>query len=178
MIDPLRSRRILGMTVFGLIALAFLLLRLLPLSPGATPWPGPDLMLCLTFVWLLRRPDQMPALLIAAVFLIEDIILLRPFGLWTAIIVIGAEFARSHDIRWRDQPFLLEWLRVATLFAVLVLAHRFVMALAFVPLPSLGQVILRLLATVFCYPLVVLAARWLLGLKRLDIAEAEMMRHR
>lgn len=178
MIDPLRSRQFMAMIGFALIALALLLIRLLPLSPGATPWPGPDLTLCLTFAWLLRRPDQMPALLIAAVFLVEDILLMRPFGLWSAIILIGCEFARSHETRWRDQPFMLEWLRIATLLSFMVMAHRFATALAFVPLPSLGHVIMRLLATVFCYPLVVLAARWVLGLKRLDIAEAEIMRHR
>ena len=34
------------------------------------------------------------------------------------------------------------------------------------PVPALGQVLLQVIATVATYPLVVLAARWLIGLRR------------
>ncbi len=56
-------------------------LQMLPLAPGRVLWPGPDLSLCLAMVWVLRRPEQVPVLTIGLIFLIEDIMLLRPIGL-------------------------------------------------------------------------------------------------
>ena len=50
MIDRMRNRRLAGMLIFTLIVLVFLLIRLLPLSPGTIRWPGPDLALCLSFI--------------------------------------------------------------------------------------------------------------------------------
>jgi len=41
--------------------------RILPLSTEPGSVPGPDVVLCLTFAWVLRRPEYVPALLIAAV---------------------------------------------------------------------------------------------------------------
>src|SRR5690606_8936180 len=115
---------------------------LLPLSPGSITWPGPDLMLAVTLVWVLRRPEQLPVLLIAAVFFIEDMLMMRPPGLWTALVIVATEAARHREHRWRELPFMVEWLRVALLIALIVLANRFTMAVFFVQLPSLGQVIL------------------------------------
>lgn len=176
--DQVRQRRLIAMLVYTGLALAFLVARLVPLAPGSVGWPGPDLTLCLTFFWVLRRPDQLPALLIAAVFLLGDILLLRPLGLWSAIAVMATEAARSREPRWREHRFLVEWLRVTILMALMVLAYRFAAAIFFVPLPSLGQVILQLIATSAAYPFVALAGRWILGVTRPDVVEAEMIRHR
>lgn len=178
MIDPLQRRQLAGMALFALIALALLLVRLLPINPGVIHWPGPDLTLCLTFVWLLRRPEQLPVTLIAAVFLVEDIVLMRPPGLWTAIVILGTEAARVREPRWREHPFMVEWGRVVVLFAVMILANRFIQAVAFVQLPSFGQVFMQFAATGLAYPFVALATRRLLGLRRLTIGEAEIMRNR
>ncbi|AGT08708.1 hypothetical protein [Paracoccus aminophilus] len=178
MIDRMRHRRYVGMVLYALVMLVFLLLRLLPLAPGKVPWPGADLSLCLTLVWVLRRPEQVPVLLIATVFFIEDLLLLRPLGLWTAIVILGTEAARIREPRWRELPFMIEWLRVALLIALMTLGYRIALAIFFVPMPALGQVILQYLATIIAYPVLVVAARWLLGLSRVDYIEAEIMRQR
>ena len=72
--------------VFVLVALFLFYLRLLPLASVAGQWPGPDLLLCLIFAWLVRRPDYVPVWLVASVVLVEDMLLQRPpvFGrpLW------------------------------------------------------------------------------------------------
>ncbi|MFD2439676.1 hypothetical protein ACFSS8_05565 [Paracoccus kondratievae] len=78
MTEHARRLRIFGQVLFILLFLAILFWRLLPLSPGSIGWPGPDLALCLTVFWVLRRPEQVPVLTIAALFLIEDILLMRP----------------------------------------------------------------------------------------------------
>ena len=165
-----------GAIIFCLCMALLLFLRLLPL-PGFMGWPGPDIALCLAFAWVLRRPDTLPAIVILAAFLLEDVILLRPLGLWTLFVVLGVEFARSREERWREQAFVFEWLRVATLISAMMVGYRFVQILFMLPVPALGQVLLQLIATIMAYPLVTYAARWLIGLRRITPAEADMMRY-
>ncbi|RJL01904.1 rod shape-determining protein MreD [Paracoccus aestuarii] len=143
-----------------------LFIRLLPLSRGVTGWPGPDLAVPLILAWVLRRPDQLAAPVIVLALLVEDLLLMRPLGLWTAIVLLGSEAARLREPRWRDQPFMVEWLRVGILIGVMMLAYRFVQVLFLLPVAALGQVILQYLATVAAYPAVVFGARWLIGLRR------------
>lgn len=170
-------RRVLAGTVLFCAAMAVLLfLRLLPLSAGAVRLPGPDLGLCLVLAWVQRRPDQLAAPVIVLVFAVQDIILFHPLGLWPAIVLLGTEAARLREARWRDAPFMVEWLRVAVLIGMMLLTYRIVQVLFMMPVPALGQVILHYIATVAAYPLVVLAARVLVGLRRISLVEAEQMR--
>ena len=97
--------------LFVVLALVFLFFRLLPLGEVIAPcgpeatgcrlmaWfshmPGPDLLLCIIFAWTMRRPDYLPVLLIAAVVLLEDLIMLRPPGLWTGLVVLVSEIIRK-----------------------------------------------------------------------------------
>ncbi|MBD9527925.1 rod shape-determining protein MreD [Paracoccus sp. PAR01] len=169
MIEQARRHRLAGQILFILLFLAILFLRLMPLNPGRVIWPGPDLAICLSIGWVLRRPEQAPVLIIAALFLLEDILLLRPLGLWAAIVVMGTEAARRREQHWRELPFMIEWLRVAVLLALMLLACRFTLALFFLPRPPLGQAILQFIATTAAYPIVVGLMRWPLGLRRSQV---------
>ncbi|MFC3168195.1 MULTISPECIES: rod shape-determining protein MreD [Paracoccus] len=166
---------LIGTLLFCATMAALLFLRLLPLSAGDVRLPGPDLGLCLTLAWVLRRPDQLAAPVIALVFVVQDIVLFHPLGLWPAIVLLGSEAARLREARWRDGPFMVEWLRVTILIGVMMLSYRIVQVLFMMPVPALGQVILQFIATVAAYPLVVLAARALIGLRRVTFTEAEQM---
>lgn len=165
-----------GLILFGLCFATLMFIRLLPTSTGLTGWPGPDIALCLALAWVLRRPDQLPAAVIVAAFLLEDVLLYRPLGLWPVIVLIGSEAARLREARWRDQPFMVEWLRVAILIGAMMLGYRIVQIVFLLQVPALGQVILQYLATVAAYPLAVFGARWLVGLRRIGPIDAERMR--
>ena len=69
MFGPSRHRQLIGMTLYLLASLALIVVALLPLSPGRIGWPGPDLLTLVTFAWVLRRPEQVPVLVIAVVML-------------------------------------------------------------------------------------------------------------
>ncbi|MBV0893128.1 rod shape-determining protein MreD [Paracoccus sp. Z118] len=171
MIDPTRRRQVTGTTLYVVLGLGIIILRLLPLAPGEVSWPGPDVLLCLTLAWAVRRPEQLPVLVIAALFLIENLLLLRPIGLWAAIVVVGTEAVRARERRWRDQPFLVEWLRIGVLVLGMMMTDRLLQLVFFVPgemspRPPLGQALMQVIATIAAYPVVVLAARWLVGLRR------------
>lgn len=167
---------LIGTMLFCGTMAVLLFLRLLPLSAGAARLPGPDLGLCLALAWVLRRPDQLAALVIVLVFVLQDIILLNPLGLWPAIVLMGTEAARLREVRWRDAPFMVEWLRIAVLIGAMMLGYRIVQVLFMMPVPALGLVILHYIATIAAYPLVVLGARALLGLRRITDIEVEQMR--
>ena len=169
----MRSRSLLGAGLFAACILGMLFLRLLPLYSPYTGWPGPDLALCLALAWVLRRPEQVPALLIAGLFLIEDVALYRPLGLWTLTVLLGTEAARLREHRWREHPFMVEWLRVSILIGLMMLGYRLAQMVFLLPVPTLGQVLLQFIATVAAYPLVVLGARWVVGLRRVSPADAD-----
>lgn len=178
MLDARRSRRLGGSALYVAAATLIVVTGMLPTGAGWARWVGPDLLLDLTLAWVLRRPDQVPALLIALVFLLADLLTLRPPGLRAAIVVTATEAARLREHRWRDQRFLVEWLRVAVLMAGVMVADRVIQTAFFVPAAlspraPLGQDVVALIATAGAYPLVVAAARALLGLRRMAPGEAE-----
>lgn len=165
MIDPVTARRWTYRALFVALAALLLFLRLLPLSTLPARIPGPDLMLCIAFAWVLRRPDFVPALAIVAVFVIEDMLAMRPPGLWALFVLLGSEFLRDRAGAMRGLPFLAEWATVTAVMAIMLLANRLVLALVMVPQTGLGPTLLQLLTTVAAYPLVVAASHLALGLR-------------
>lgn len=179
MLATARQRQLVGQALFIGAALALMVVALMPLRPGAVAWPGPDWLLALIFAWVLRRPEQAPVLVIAALMLVADILFLRPIGLMAALSVIATEAARRREQRWREQGFLVEWLRVAMLLGLMVLADRvirtvFLIPPTMAPLPPLGQDILHLIATIGAYPVAV-AVLHALGLRRAAPGEMELV---
>lgn len=176
MSNPARRGRLVGMAGYIGMGLAMLFFQLMPINPGATGLPGPDLMLCITCAWTLRRPDQLPAAIIVALALIGDFLLGRPFGLWSFFILVATELLRPRAQRWTDQAFVFEWLRVSVLIGLMLIGYRLFMMVFLLPVPALAAVMLQWLATVAAYPLVVLVLH-LIGVRRLSAAEIELMVH-
>lgn len=155
------------------LALFLLFAKLIPLGSEAGDLPGPDLLLCLIFAWTMRRPDYLPALLIASVVLLEDMILLRPPGLWTALVVVASEFIRGRVALTRELSFGVEWLLVAGLMVGLLLAYRMVFMLVLLPQPNFGFALVQVIWSVLCYPLVVLLSRYVLDLHKPAMGEID-----
>lgn len=159
--------------LYVVIAAALLFLRLLPLGSEAGSWPGPNLLCAMTFAWVLRRPDYVPALLIAVVILLEDMLTMRPPGLWAAVVVVAAEFLRGRASLTREVSFVLEWLIVSIVMAASVLAYRLILSLVMLPQVSLAQSLVQLVLTVLCYPLVVGVSRLAFGVRKPATGEVD-----
>lgn len=173
MIDLQTSRRIAHRGLYlGLVALV-LFLRLLPVNVVSHGLPGPDLTLALTLAWVLRRPEYVPAVLIVAVFLLEDLMFWRPVGLWTLIVLGATEFLRAREQSSRDLPFLLELAMVAGVMLAMLVANRLVLALVVADQPPLGLELLRYLSTLAAYPFVVALSRMAFGLRRAAPGEVD-----
>ncbi len=158
------KRFLFGLVYTGLMC-ALMLVNIVPFEFWPRRFPGPDLMVAITFVWLLRRPNQVPAPLVAAVFLIADILLMRPLGLWAALMVISVEFLRSRRINIKERAFLAEWaLAAGTLFATTV-AYTVIVSIALFewgPMP-VDKAAIQAFSTVLAYPLVAATAKYVLG---------------
>lgn len=151
--------------VFLGVVTVVLVLALLPLSVDAPRIPGPDLVLCVIFAWVLRRPDVLPVTLIVAVVLLEDFLFQRPPGLWTVLVLIGSEVIRRQAYREGDTPLTVEFALVAGTIAAMFLAERVLLAIVFVPQPAIGAQMLQMLSTLAAYPLVVLLSVFVCGVR-------------
>lgn len=138
------------------VALGVLILfvQLIPLETVPRGWIAPDLILCVTMVWVARRPDLAPVWLIAAIFLLSDLLLQRPPGLWSALALIATEVLRSRTSDLRDTTFAFEWALVSTILVVFYAALLVSWAL-FVPFDiSQPLVALQMLFTITLYPVI------------------------
>ncbi|QCO55150.1 rod shape-determining protein MreD [Pseudorhodobacter turbinis] len=151
---------------FVLIALALLFFRLLPLGSVAGNWPGPDLLLCLMLAWVTQRPDHLPTILIALVVLAEDMILMRPPGLWTVLVVLATEFLRARAALTRDLGFVAEWLLISLVMIAMLLAYRTVFAVAFMTQPGFGFAFAQTVGSILMYPVVVWLLRVVIHLRK------------
>ena len=159
--------------VFVLLCLILMAQRLLPLGLAETGLPGPDLLLALTFAWLLRQPAVVPLGLIVAVFLLADFLFQRPPGLWTALAVVASESLRRRRLQMTEFPFLVEWSAIVGAVTFMVLAERVVLWLLLTDPPPLGLSLTHGIVTVAIYPLVVAVSKFVFGLRKLGPADLE-----
>lgn len=163
---------------FVVIAALSLFVRILPLSTLPAGWPGPDLLVCLAFAWVLRRPTYVPALLIAIVFFIEDMVLLRPPGLWAFIVLMGSEFLRRREPLSRQLPFPLEWAMVAAVLLLMMAANRLIMAIVVSPQPDFGFAFIQIILTIALYPAIVVLSHLAFGVRKSATGEVDSLGRR
>ena len=178
MADVVVPRRWRNRMIYVAFAFVVVFGRLLPLDAGPDRWPGPDLILLVTYAWVLRRPESVPVTLVAAIVLMTDVLFMRPLGLWAACVVLGLEFLRAREQITRDMPFLGEWAMVsATILAISVL-NTLILALFAVIQPSLGQVLIQTIVTIVVYPAVVLLSSKGLGIRKVAPGAVDQLGHR
>jgi rod shape-determining protein MreD len=173
MVDPVSLRLWLYRGAFAGIAATILFVRLLPIGGTAGAWPWPDLMLCLMMAWVTRRPDYLPVLLIAAIVIVEDLILLRPPGLWAAIVIVATEFLRARSALTRELGFLPEWFLIGIVMFSMLAAYRVIQGLALLDQPGFGHAFAQTAMTVLCYPLVAGALHAAIGLRKPSTGEVD-----
>ncbi|GAA0299182.1 rod shape-determining protein MreD [Rhodovulum strictum] len=173
MIDPLTLDRGVYRLIYVAAAVAIVFVQILPLETRADILPGPEWMLCLTFAWLQRRPDYLPPWLIALVFLMLDMLLMRPPGLMTALALMGAEFLRARQQVSVETPFGPEWLLTGGTIGGIFLGYWAMLALFGVPEVRFGLLAVQAVLTVLAYPLVALASRYLFGVRRVTPGELD-----
>lgn len=171
--DFWRQEQLIFRSLFVLIALLLLFIRLLPLGNAPGALPGPDILLCVIMAWIVRRPDFLPMPLILVVLLAEDLILMRPPGLWTAIAVLATEFLRGRIALTRELSFVVEWLLVSGVMLGMMLTYRLTLGITFVPQAPFGFAIVQVLWSIAVYPVVVGLSHLALDLRKPATGEVD-----
>jgi rod shape-determining protein MreD len=164
--------------LFVALAAAVAFAQLLPIETTPGRFPGPDILMLLAFSWVVMRPDYVPVWLLAGVFMLADLLFMRPPGLWTALVIMGTEFLRVRSFGLRETPFLLEWLLISGVIFTIFVLNSLILALFAVAQPGLGLALVRLIATILAYPLVVILAGRAFGLRKIVPGEVDRLGHR
>lgn len=138
-------------------------------------WVGPDLLIAFAFAWSLRRPEYVPALLLAAVFLLSDLLLQRPPGLWALLALLACNNLRTRSRSLRDSTFGAEWIAVSILLVGILLANRIVLSILLVEPPQFRLSLLELGMTILFYPGVVFVTRSIMRVRRAAPGELDSL---
>ncbi|CUH65987.1 hypothetical protein TG4357_02172 [Thalassovita gelatinovora] len=175
--NALLSRRWTMQLAFVALSLAIVFFQLLPLETVPRRWTGPDLLILITFVWAVRRPDYVPAILVAVVFLLGDLLFQRPPGLLAALTVLACEALKRRSRSLRDQTFPVEWLIVSGALLLVMLGNRLVLAILLIPQAPVGLTLIQLIMTILTYPLIAALSHFLFGVRPIAANDAEALRH-
>lgn len=168
----------IGRLIFVAIAMGLIFGQLLPLDTRPSVWAGPDWLLAVTLVWVARRPDCAPVFIIAAIFLLTDLLFQRPPGLWSALVVILTEILRARTASIRDLPLLLEWGTVAMGIVAITLIYRAVVMVVMLPQQPLALTLIEMVMTIVFFPVVVMIAQFVFGIARPALGQTDSRGHR
>lgn len=166
MIDAQTRQRVLYQLLFTGLTLCFLFLHILPLNALPSKFPGPDMVLCFTLVWVLRRPDFLPPVLLVALLLLCDFVLQRPPGLWAMIVLLAAEFQRSRFQGEGEIPFLAEWAISAAIMTGATLLNDLTLYVVGVAHSSVAFTVVQVFMNIAFYPVAVGVSVFGAGLRR------------
>jgi rod shape-determining protein MreD len=179
------SKRLIYVAIWvGLIFLHLLPINVARPSPLSDPslleriWTGPDLHLAITFAWVLRRPEYVPAVLVAATFLMSDLLLQRPPGLWAALALVGTEALRSRAPSLRDLTFPIEWLNVAMTMIAVFIGYRVILGLMLVEAGPLSQALAQVCVTIAIYPVVAFLSQVVFRVRKISPGDIDGMEAR
>ena len=178
MADTPAMQKLTGRAVFIAVAGAIVFFQLLPLNLEPVRWPAPDLLLAATLAWVARRPSLAPFPVVAAIFLLTDLLFQRPPGLYAALVLVATEMLRARRGQLRNMPFALEWGTVALFIAGITLANRIVHFAVMMPQATLGLTLIQMLMTILSYPLVAGVARLAFGVSRPAPGQVDSLGHR
>ncbi|WP_170475108.1 rod shape-determining protein MreD [Ruegeria arenilitoris] len=169
--DNAASKLWLKRCLYVLLSFLVLFLHLLPLDTKPDRWPFPDILIVLTYAWLLRRPEYVPMISIAAIMLLADLLLQRPPGLMAALVVLGAAYLRSAAPGFRDAGFAAEWTSVAAVITVIFVANGLILGILSVQQAGMGSIAIQAIVTISIYPAIVLLSQVAFGVTRASVTD-------
>ncbi len=151
---------------FAFLVLAILFFRLLPLQTDVGGLIWPDFVLGFALAWSVRRPEFVPAVLLAGVFLLSDLLLQRPPGLWAVLALIACEQIKAQSRALRDASIASEFVSVAMWIVGVGIAYQVILALLLVEGTPIGPALIQIAVTVLAYPLAVAITHGAMGVRK------------
>lgn len=167
MIDNAPSSRLWSMRIaFMTLVLAILFFHLLPLQTATGGLIWPDLLLAFALAWSVRRPEYVPATLLALAFLMADLLLQRPPGLWALLALIACERMKVQSRSLRDASLAAELVSAVLWIVGIGVVYRLVLAILLIEVPQLVPALVQLVVTVLAYPVVVAITHMVMGVRK------------
>ncbi|WP_299946884.1 rod shape-determining protein MreD [uncultured Ruegeria sp.] len=160
------------------LSVLVMFLHLLPLDTKPDRLPFPDILVALTYAWVLRRPEYVPILMIAIIMFTADLLLQRPPGLLAALVVLGAAYLHSTSAGMKDAGFVGEWTTVGAVITAVFVLNRLILGILSVQQATLGPVVVQVVLTIAIYPVMVLLSQSAFGVRRKSVADSGMPRVR
>lgn len=176
--ENLTTRLWIMRACFVILCLLLIFWQLLPLSTLPSNFTGPDMLLVVSVLWVLRRPDYAPPILVAAIMLLADFVYFRPPGLMALATYVVCENLRGRATAVRDMPYGVEWVTAAIGMAAIVVATRLLGVIFVLEMPSLGLTLIQLIMSALVYPLVAFLLYILLGLRKVSPTDPELLQGR
>lgn len=161
-----------GYLALGLMILFF---QLLPLQTLPRSFAGPDLIMGFTFAWAVRRPDYVPALGVALLVLMADMLFQRPPGLCALLMVLATQALKRRAPGLRDQTFAVEWLAVGMAVLAVMLGNRLILSILLIPQAPFGLTLIQTAMTLICYPALAAITVFVFGVQKVQPGDAEAM---
>jgi rod shape-determining protein MreD len=156
--SPSRLFRTALLILLGLIAI---FVEAAPLGLSADARPSPDLLFCVVAYWSTRRPGAAALLAIFALGLTRDLLTDTPVGAGALTLVIASEFLKTLSPGLARRRFTTEWLLLATVLALILMAQWLVVLMLLAHPPYLIDLAHQWLGTMLLYPAFALIFRWL-----------------
>jgi rod shape-determining protein MreD len=152
--------------LFASTCAAVLFARLIPLDlmPGSIA--PPDILFALLVALMVRRPRAVPMLLVVAIFLVNDILLQQPLGLWTLVVFCTSELVRKSRNDVREMLFLSEWVWFAGLYGAASAAQFALRVVLVIPRDPLTLVLPMIVFTIAIYPVAVVFLNLVFGVQK------------
>jgi rod shape-determining protein MreD len=124
-----------------------------------------------SMAWAVRRPEYVPVLLMAVIFLLADLLLQRPPGLWAVLMLLACERLKSQSLSLRDAGFPTECVTIGAMIVGIYILNRVILAVLLIDLPPLGLYLLQMVTTLFAYPLAVLVTHVFFGVRKVSAGD-------
>lgn len=148
------------------LALLIMFFQLIPLDTVPRRWAPPDLLIGFAFAWVLRRPDYVPVLSIAAVMLMADLLFGRPPGLMALLVVLGCEYLRGRAAGLGETGFVGEWIAVCLTLLGITVLNRLVLGILAVQQAPLVLSLIQMAVTMLSYPVLAFVTQTLMGVRK------------
>ena len=149
--------------IYCCVAFIIIAVQLVPTRGYTAFGTAPDLLLCMTIAWTIRRPEVMSPIWVAIVLVLADFLLQRPPGLW-ALIVLGVNVVLARQVADLHKPlFMSEWLLATGAIIAVVVVYQIALLVTFLPTRAFLPYMLQTLLTILVYPLVTMVSHRLFG---------------
>ena len=156
--SPPRLIRTALMLTLGLVAI---FIEAAPLGLSADAYPSPDILFCVVAFWSTRRPEAAVLIAVFALGLIRDLMTDVPVGAGVLTLVLASEFLKALSQGLSRRSFAIEWLLLATVFALILLTQWLIVLILLAHPPYLADLGNQWFATMAFYPALALVLRWL-----------------